>query len=63
MKGWAIINISSRYNDKSVFYLDFSVRITILLSLANVFLFVGGDLVRTIRDEIQDYRIRRNWRR
>ena len=41
----------------------FSVRITILLSLANVFLFVGGDLVRTIRDEIQDYRIRRNWRR
>ncbi len=40
----------------------FSTRITIILSLVNVFLFVGGDLSRTIRNEIQHYKMRRNWR-
>ena len=35
---------------------------TIILSLVNVFLFVGGDLSRTIRNEIQHYKMRRNWR-
>ena len=41
---------------------SFSVKITILLSLANVFLFVGGDLKRSIQREIEHYKMRKNWR-
>jgi len=40
-----------------------SVRITIVLCLLNVFLFLGGDLIQTIRRESQYMKTRRNFRR
>lgn len=41
----------------------FSTRITILLCLANVILFVGGDLLNTLRREAGYFKTRRNFRR
>ena len=41
---------------------SFSTKITIILCLANVFLFVGGDLSNTIRNEIRYFKTRRNFR-
>lgn len=40
-----------------------STRVTILLCLANVFLFVGGDLINTVRREMGYWKTRRNFRR
>lgn len=40
-----------------------SARVTILLCLANVFLFVGGDLINTVRREMGYWKTRRNFRR
>jgi len=40
-----------------------SARITIILCLANVFLFLGGDLIHTIRQESQYWKTRRNFRK
>lgn len=40
-----------------------STRITIILCLANVFLFLGGDLINTIRRESRYWKTRRNFRR
>lgn len=40
-----------------------STRITILLCLANVFLFLGGDLINTIRRESRYWKTRRNFRK
>lgn len=40
----------------------FSTKITIILCLVNVFLFVGGDLSNTIRNEIRYFKTRRNYR-
>ena len=40
-----------------------SVRITVVLCLLNVFLFLGGDLIQTIRRESQYWKTRRNFRR
>ena len=40
-----------------------SVRITVVLCLANVFLFLGGDLIHTIRRESQYWKTRRNFRK
>ncbi|MBR5560310.1 MAG: rhomboid family intramembrane serine protease [Clostridia bacterium] len=40
-----------------------SSRITIVLCLLNVFLFLGGDLIHTIRRESQYWKTRRNFRR
>ena len=35
----------------------------ILLSLANVILFMGGDILNTFRQEMRYYKTRRNFRR
>jgi len=40
-----------------------SVRVTVVLCLLNVFLFLGGDLLQTIRREAQYYKTRRNFRK
>ena len=40
-----------------------SARVTIVLCLLNVFLFLGGDLIQTIRRESQYWKTRRNFRR
>lgn len=40
-----------------------SARITIVLCLLNVFLFLGGDLMQTIRRESQYWKTRRNFRK
>lgn len=40
-----------------------SSRVTIVLCLLNVFLFLGGDLMNTIRRESQYWKTRRNFRR
>lgn len=40
-----------------------SVRITVVLCLANVFLFLGGDLIHTIRRESQYWKTRHNFRK
>ena len=40
-----------------------SVRVTILLSLVNLFLFVGGDLLHTIRRDSRYWKTRRNFRK
>lgn len=40
-----------------------SVRVTILLCLANVFLFLGGDLMNTLRRESQYLKTRYNFRK
>lgn len=40
-----------------------STRITIVLCLANVFLFLGGDLIHTIRRESQYWKTRYNYRK
>ena len=40
-----------------------STRITILLCLANVFLFLGGDLINMIRRESRYWKTRRNFRK
>lgn len=40
-----------------------SARITIVLCLLNVFLFLGGDLIQTIRRESQYWKTRRNFRK
>jgi len=40
-----------------------STRLTILLCLANVFLFLGGDLIHTIRRESQYWKTRYNFRK
>ena len=40
-----------------------SVRVTIVLCLLNVFLFLGGDLIHTIRRESQYWRTRYNFRK
>lgn len=40
-----------------------SSRVTIVLCLLNVFLFLGGDLINTIRRESQYWKTRRNFRR
>ena len=40
-----------------------SSRVTIVLCLLNVFLFLGGDLINTIRRESQYWKTRRNFRK
>jgi len=40
-----------------------SSRVTIVLCLLNVFLFLGGDLIHTFRQEAQYYKTRRNFRK
>lgn len=40
-----------------------STRVTIVLCLANVFLFLGGDLIHTLRRESQYWRTRYNFRK
>lgn len=40
-----------------------ATRLTIVLSLANVLLFLGGDILNTIRQEMGYFRTRRNFRR
>ena len=40
-----------------------SARVTIVLCLFNVFLFRGGDLIHTFRQEAQYYKTRRNFRK
>ena len=40
-----------------------SARVTIVLCLFNVFLFLGGDLIHTFRQEAQYYKTRRNFRK
>lgn len=40
-----------------------STKITIVLCLANVFLFLGGDLINTIRRESRYWKTRRNFRK
>ncbi len=40
-----------------------AVRLTIVLSLANVMLFLGGDVINTVRQEMSYYKTRRNFRR
>lgn len=40
-----------------------STRITIILCLANVFLFLGGDLIHTIRREARYWKTRQNFRK
>lgn len=40
-----------------------ATRLTIVLSLANVLLFLGGDIINTIRQEAQYFKTRRNFRR
>lgn len=40
-----------------------STRVTIVLCLANVFLFLGGDLINTIRRESRYWKTRRNFRK
>ena len=40
-----------------------SARVMILLSLANVILFMGGDILNTFRQEMKYYKTRRNFRR
>ena len=40
-----------------------STRVTIVLCLLNVFLFLGGDLIHTIRRESQYWKTRRNFRK
>ena len=40
-----------------------STRVTILLCLANVFLFVGGDFINTIRRESSYWKTRYHFRR
>lgn len=40
-----------------------STRVTIVLCLLNVFLFLGGDLIQTIRRESQYWKTRRNFRK
>lgn len=42
---------------------NFSTRVTIILSLINLFLFVGGDLIRMIRRDSRYWKTRRNFRR
>lgn len=41
----------------------FSTRVTIVLCLLNVFLFLGGDIIHTIRHESQYWKTRRNFRK
>lgn len=41
----------------------FSTRVTIVLCLANVFLFLGGDLLHTLRRESQYWKTRYNFRK
>lgn len=38
-------------------------RITIVLALANILLFLGGDIMNTVRQEMGYYKTRRNFRR
>ena len=40
-----------------------SMRVMILLSLANVILFLGGDIMNTFRNEMKYFKTRRNFRR
>ncbi len=40
-----------------------TVRLMIVLSLANVMLFLGGDIINTIRQEARYFQTRRNFRR
>ena len=40
-----------------------SVRVAILFALANLFLFMGGDLINRIRQESRYFKTRRNFRR
>ena len=40
-----------------------STRVTIVLCLANVFLFLGGDLIHTLRRESQYWKTRYNFRK
>ena len=40
-----------------------STRVTIVLCLLNVFLFLGGDLIQTVRRESQYWKTRRNFRK
>lgn len=42
---------------------SWSMRVMILLSLANVILFLGGDIMNTFRSEMRYFRTRRNFRR
>lgn len=42
---------------------SFSTRVTIVLCLANVFLFLGGDLLHTLRRESQYWKTRYNFRK
>lgn len=42
---------------------SWSQRVMILLSLANVILFMGGDLLNTFRQEMKYFKTRRNFRR
>lgn len=42
---------------------DWSMRLMILLSLGNVILFLGGDIMNTFRQEMKYFRTRRNFRR
>ncbi len=39
-----------------------SVRVTIILCLLNVFLFVGGDFINTLRNEMRYFKTRQNYR-
>ena len=54
--------------DVALFLLNFvrggaSTRVTIVLCLLNVFLFVGGNLLHTFRNEARYWKTRRNFRR
>lgn len=40
-----------------------SVKVTIVLCLLNVFLFVGGDLIQTFRNEVRYFKTRQNFRK
>ncbi len=40
-----------------------NTRLTILLSLANLFLFMGGDIINTVRTEMRYFKTRQNFRR
>lgn len=42
---------------------DWSTRLTILFSLANVILFLGGDIMNTFRQEMRYFKTRRNFRK
>lgn len=41
---------------------SWSMRIAILLSLANFLLFFGGDFIRMVKQEARYYKTRQNWR-